>query len=92
MLGFKFRRQHVIDGFVVDFYCAELGLVLEIDGPVHSLPDQVGYDQARERHMKCLGLRVVRLTNAAVSEVRLHQVLRTFISSPLSRKGEGARG
>ncbi|MGH7671494.1 MAG: DUF559 domain-containing protein [Gemmatimonadales bacterium] len=35
MLGRKFRRQPVIDGFIVDFYCAELRLVLEIDGDGH---------------------------------------------------------
>jgi very-short-patch-repair endonuclease len=35
MLGFKFRRQHPINGFIVDFYCAELRLVLELDGSIH---------------------------------------------------------
>jgi very-short-patch-repair endonuclease len=35
LLGLKFRRQHVIDGFIVDFYCPALRLVVEIDGSVH---------------------------------------------------------
>jgi hypothetical protein len=35
LLGFKFRRQHSIERFIVDFYCAEAKLVIEIDGPIH---------------------------------------------------------
>ena len=34
-LGYKFRRQHIIDRFIVDFYCAEACLVIELDGEVH---------------------------------------------------------
>src|SRR2546426_11892187 len=47
MLGLTFRRQHVIAGFIVDFYCAELRLVLEIDGSGHSGGAQSDYDAAR---------------------------------------------
>jgi very-short-patch-repair endonuclease len=38
--GFKFRRQHPIGPFLVDFCCAELSLILELDGSVHSQPSQ----------------------------------------------------
>lgn len=43
--GFKFRRQHVIAGYIVDFYCPELRLVIEVDGPIHA--DHVLEDDAR---------------------------------------------
>jgi len=46
MLVLKYRRQHVIDGFVVDFYCAELRVALEIDGAVHDRREVVEYDAA----------------------------------------------
>jgi len=46
-LGFKIRRQHPIDRFIADFYCAEARLVIEIDGDSHVAPDQAEYDEAR---------------------------------------------
>jgi len=52
MLGFKFRRQHIIHGFIVDFYCHELKLVLEIDGKGHASPDRVQYDAARTQRLE----------------------------------------
>src|SRR2546428_3945602 len=55
MLSLKFRRQHVIAGFIVDFYCAELRLVLEIDGGGHSSGAQSDYDDARA-HLESRGL------------------------------------
>ena len=48
-LGLKFRRQHVIRGFIVDFYCAEFHLVLEVDGGVHGDRAQAEFDEARSR-------------------------------------------
>lgn len=59
--GFKFRRQQVIDGFIADFYCAEVGLVLELDGAVHQ--DQVEYDANRDRVIAEKRLTVARVPN-----------------------------
>src|ERR1700745_2679562 len=61
MLGLKFRRQHVIAGFVADFYCAERRLVLELDGPSHSAGMRSEYDAARTALLESRGLRVVRI-------------------------------
>src|SRR5438132_2417229 len=47
ILGLKFRRQHVVHGFIVDFYCAAERLVLELEGGAHDGPDQRAYDAAR---------------------------------------------
>ena len=57
-LGFKVRRQHPIDGFIVAFYCAEAKLVIEIDGDSHAPPDQADYDTARSECLEEHGYRV----------------------------------
>lgn len=45
LAGYKFRRQHPIGPYVVDFYCASGKLVVEVDGDVHALEDSVKHDQ-----------------------------------------------
>jgi len=93
LLGFKFRRQHVIDGFIVDFYCPELKLVLEIDGRVHEDPENIAYDAARSAHLELRGLLVARFRNDEVCEERLRQLIRELSSRPPSpQSGEGERG
>jgi very-short-patch-repair endonuclease len=62
-LGVHFRRQQIISGYIVDFYCHEAGLVIELDGGVHKSADQAEADQLRDEALKKLGLRVVRLQN-----------------------------
>lgn len=59
--GYKFRRQQVIDGFIADFYCAEAGVVLELDGIVHE--NQVEYDAHRDRAIAARRLIVLRVPN-----------------------------
>ncbi len=70
--GLKFRRQQVIDGFIVDFYCHAAGVVVEVDGPVHQR--QRDYDAERDRILAARGLRILRFTNQEVRE-RLAEVL-----------------
>lgn len=65
-LGWKFRRQHVIAGYIVDFYCAELWLAVEVDGAVHRR--QRADDRERDEHLAWLGVRRLRLHNADVLE------------------------
>ena len=55
-LGLKFRRQHVIRGFIVDFYCPELNLAIEVDGTVHRRRTQGEYDEARSRALAHVGI------------------------------------
>lgn len=62
--GYKFRRQHVIDVYIADFYCAEARLVIEVDGDVHK--GREVQDDNREAELERLGLRVLRFSNAAV--------------------------
>ncbi len=87
LLGLKFRRQHRIRGFFADFYCHELRLVLEIDGPVHHTREQKAYDAKRTAILERIGLRVIRIPNETVSRETLLAVL-----SPHSRYGRGGQG
>lgn len=61
--GSKFRRQHGIGPYIVDFYCPEQSLVIEIDGDSHADAEQIQKDQRRDRYLQSIGLRVVRYTN-----------------------------
>jgi len=63
-LGVKFRRQHVFHHFIVDFYCSEARLVIEVDGAIHDY--KVVEDGARQEFLENLGLRVLRFTNGEV--------------------------
>lgn len=60
----KFRRQHPIGSYIVDFYCFEAKLVIEVDGDSHL--DQVEYDLQRTHWLEEQGLRVLRFTNEEV--------------------------
>jgi len=66
LAGLHFRRQQVIAGFIVDFYCASARLVIEVDGPVHI--DRKDYDAERDQALSELGIRILRLRNALIRE------------------------
>jgi very-short-patch-repair endonuclease len=63
-LGVHFRRQQVIVGFIVDFYCHKAGLVVEVDGDIHDLQQEE--DARREKVLSEMGLRIVRFGNEEV--------------------------
>jgi len=63
-LGVHFRRQQVIAGFIVDFYCHRAGLVVEVDDDIHDL--QKEEDEWREKVLREMGLRIVRFGNDEV--------------------------
>ncbi|MBN2402192.1 MAG: DUF559 domain-containing protein [Spirochaetes bacterium] len=65
-LNYKFRRQHVIEGFVVDFYCQKLRLAIEIDGKVHDR--QKEYDEIRQQLIEERGIKFIRITNEEVNK------------------------
>jgi very-short-patch-repair endonuclease len=62
--GIRFRRQHPIDPFVVDFYCAKAKLVIELDGRIHI--QQTEEDAARQENLEQRGLRVIRFKNEEI--------------------------
>ena len=95
-LGYKFRRQHSIGGYITDFYCAECRLVIEIDGGVHSDSESKKYDIQRDLFLKSLNHTVLRFKNSRV-EKHLNDtlviILKTLIhlSHPSPKLGEGAK-
>lgn len=62
-LGFKFRRQHPIGRYIVDFYCHDCQVVLEADGFIHLTDDNQAYDAERTEYLNHCGLTVLRFTN-----------------------------
>jgi len=96
VLGLKFRRQHVLHGFIVDFYCGAERLVVGLEGDVHDPCEQQTYDAARAAFLKAAGYRVVRVRNRDVTREHLERVLqealqRRVVVPPLP-KGGGDRG
>ncbi len=67
-MGLKFKRQHIIGCFIVDFVCLETKLIVEIDGGYHSLPDQQTSDNERAVWLESQGFRVIRFTNEEVMQ------------------------
>jgi len=62
----KFRRQHPIDIFIVDFYCHEFKLAIEIDGEIHLDKEIAEYDDGRTHDLEELGIKILRFTNNQV--------------------------
>lgn len=62
----KFRRQHTVGQYTVDFYCPKFKLIIELDGSVHDNLGQSLYDDERDTFLKELGFQVVRFENDAV--------------------------
>ena len=81
ILGLKFRRQHVLHGFIVDFYCASERIVIELDGAVHDAQPQRDYDRARSDFLEAAGYHVIRVRNRNVSREELEAALRAAIGA-----------
>ncbi len=97
--GLKFRRQHPYGSFILDAFCVEHQLEIEIDGGVHAQPERAAYDAARTEFLQQRGIHVLRFTNEDV-ENDLEGVLRRIVettSPPLPTtsvpaSGEGVGG
>ncbi len=91
--GLKFRRQHQIGTYIVDFYCHEHKLIIELDGEIHQIEEQQKHDKIKDRYLTSLGNKVIRFTNDKI----LIQTDKTLekIANLLSlweRSGEGNVG
>lgn len=62
-LGVRFLRQYSVDHYVIDFYCPELKLAIELDGSVHDTPDQKEYDKYRQEYLEKFEITFCRITN-----------------------------
>ena len=81
ILGLKFRRQHVLHGFIVDFYCPSERIVIELEGDVHDAEAQRDYDQARAGLLQAGGYRVIRVRNRDVGREHLEASLREVLET-----------
>jgi very-short-patch-repair endonuclease len=66
IMGLQFRRQHPIDRFIADFYCAKIKLVIEVDGSIHELPENKDYDIGRSEILNEFGITVIRFSNEQI--------------------------
>jgi very-short-patch-repair endonuclease len=66
--GFRFRRQHPVGPYILDFYCAEARLAVEIDGPMHDDPDQIRRDARRDEWLAAAGIGVLHLPSSWVKD------------------------
>ena len=92
----KFRRQHQIGPYIVDFFCNDLKLVVELDGEVHSEEAQVKKDQKRQSYLESLGFEVLRFDNQqflGAPEAALKSIVDHKLPSPSGRRAgdEGFR-
>ncbi len=86
-LGLGFRRQHVIEGFIVDFYCHKLRLAVEIDGSVHQY--QLDDDAERQKIIQSKGIKFFRVKSEDV-EYNIEEVLKRleiFLKSNFKIRG-----
>ena len=82
--GFKFRRQQILNEMIVDFFCAEKKLIIELDGPYHNDPLQRIKDHNRDQELISLGFKVYRITNNQIFQT-LEQTLKeikALLNSP----------
>src|SRR5207249_989036 len=82
--GYKFRRQHPVDEFSLDFFCEEARLAIELDGGRHGFPDQRKHDEQREKFLVSLGIKVLRFWNSRLR--REAQVIRDTIFRELQAR------
>ena len=82
-LGCRFRRQHVVSDYIVDFICIEKKLIIEVDGESHK--EQIEYDAERDRILTAMGYDILRVTNEEVTEmidIVIKKILERFDNTP----------
>jgi very-short-patch-repair endonuclease len=65
---YRFKRQHPIDIFIVDFYCHRLKLAIEVDGEIHQKPEKQTYDEGRSFDIEKFGIQILRFSNEEIIE------------------------
>jgi very-short-patch-repair endonuclease len=83
-LGWKFRRQHSVGNFIVDFYCATERVAIELDGAWHFTEGGRRKDEERTRYLVSLNIRVIRFENRRVFEdlKKVLEEVTTLIQKP----------
>jgi len=76
-LGVKFKRQHSIGGYILDFYCPEKKLIVELDGEIHNSKEAKEYDLVRDKYFEELGYKTLRFLNREI-ENNVEKVLESI--------------
>jgi acetylglutamate kinase len=90
----KFRRQHPISNYVVDFYCHSIKLVIELDGGIHEVEEVKRLDEEREQNLKAFGLTIIRFKNEMIFNDRKTVIetianhIKLLQSPPLGDRGK----
>ena len=63
LLGLKFKRQFSIDKYIIDFYCPQFKIAIELDGNVHELEEVKEHDEERQKYLESYGINFIRVTN-----------------------------
>jgi very-short-patch-repair endonuclease len=77
--NYKFRRQHIVDKYIADFICLDKRLIIEVDGLIHQLPENIEDDQTRTQILEGKGFTVVRFTNEEILNQK-EKVLQSILS------------
>jgi len=88
-LGLKFKRQYSMGGYVLDFFCSEIKLVIELDGNQHLIKENFIYDEDRTDFLKILGCRVLRIKNSDLENNLAKVLLEIKEFTPLLYKERG---
>ena len=67
-LGCKFKRQHSIGGYILDFYCSKHKLIIEIDGTTHNTKEAKEYDKIRDDYFSELDYKTIRFLNSEIQK------------------------
>jgi very-short-patch-repair endonuclease len=89
LVGLKFRRQHAVGNFILDFYCSEHNLVIEVDGDIHN--KQKEHNAARTQILETYGYKVIRFRNEEIVnnlDCALQEIV-AVTKAPLPKSGEG---
>jgi len=78
IFGVRFKRQHSIGGYILDFYCAEKRLIVELDGEIHNTGEAKEYDAVRDKYFKELGYTSIRFSNKEV-ETDIRKVIEKIL-------------
>jgi very-short-patch-repair endonuclease len=82
-LSIRFRRQHPVDPYILDFYCPSYHLAIEIDGDTHGEEKQQIYDTKRTEFLKSKGITLIRFTNQDIMKniEGVYSVIQNALSS-----------
>jgi 5-methyltetrahydrofolate--homocysteine methyltransferase len=93
--GYKFRRQHIIGGYIADFICLKSNLIIEVDGLIHQLPENKANDEERTKWLEEQGFKVIRFTNSEVItqlDLVLDKILKALNQAPPLGAGGAGKG